>query len=222
MSCITVPALAPGLPESCSAGSSSQGLSCLHHVSLRRCPHYFVFQKAAALDPHDVAATPGPEGEAAQQRREEACYQHPMAVLRLLIDRTGGFSVILCQCRAGSGSLQQGRVLPTTAHAGDRSRVGRGTCREERPAASAERQSVPSRHLHPHPCSQPPPPACLPSLPVRSCHPRARVPRQEPERHGAGGVPAAAAGGGRRRARPLVPRLPLRHAGAVQVGRGRS
>ncbi|PSC67210.1 nuclear pore complex NUP155 [Micractinium conductrix] len=45
-------------------------------------------RKAAALDPHDVAATPGPEGEAAQQRREEACYQHPMAVLRLLIDRT--------------------------------------------------------------------------------------------------------------------------------------
>ena len=46
-------------------------------------------QKAAALDPHNVALTPGPEGEAAAQRREEACYQHTMAVLRLLVDRTG-------------------------------------------------------------------------------------------------------------------------------------
>lgn len=46
-------------------------------------------QKAAALDPLNAAASPGPEGEAALQRREEACYQHPVAVLRLLIDRTG-------------------------------------------------------------------------------------------------------------------------------------
>lgn len=46
-------------------------------------------QKAAALDPHDVAAQPGPEGEAAAARRDEVCYQPAMAVLRLLIDRTG-------------------------------------------------------------------------------------------------------------------------------------
>ena len=46
-------------------------------------------QKAAALDPHNVAAQLGPEGEAAAQRRDEACYQHTMAVLRLLIDRSG-------------------------------------------------------------------------------------------------------------------------------------
>ncbi|KAI3427442.1 hypothetical protein D9Q98_010357 [Chlorella vulgaris] len=45
-------------------------------------------RKAAALDPLNAAASPGPEGEAALQRREEACYQHPVAVLRLLIDRT--------------------------------------------------------------------------------------------------------------------------------------
>ena len=46
-------------------------------------------QKAAALDPHNVAAQPGPEGEAAAQRRDEACYAHTMAVLRLLLDRAG-------------------------------------------------------------------------------------------------------------------------------------
>ncbi|EFN51092.1 hypothetical protein CHLNCDRAFT_141404 [Chlorella variabilis] len=45
-------------------------------------------RKAAALDPHNVAAQLGPEGEAAAQRRDEACYQHTMAVLRLLIDRS--------------------------------------------------------------------------------------------------------------------------------------
>ncbi|KAL4426022.1 hypothetical protein ABPG75_010038 [Micractinium tetrahymenae] len=44
-------------------------------------------RKAAALDPHDVASQPGPEGEAAAQRRDEVCYQPAMAVLRLLIDR---------------------------------------------------------------------------------------------------------------------------------------
>ncbi|KAL4425159.1 hypothetical protein ABPG77_008264 [Micractinium sp. CCAP 211/92] len=44
-------------------------------------------RKAAALDPHDVASQPGPEGEAAAQRRDEVCYQPAMAVLRLLVDR---------------------------------------------------------------------------------------------------------------------------------------
>ena len=49
-------------------------------------------QKAAALDPHGVAEGPpgGAEREAAAQRRYESCYQYPLAVLRLLIDRTGG------------------------------------------------------------------------------------------------------------------------------------
>ncbi|PRW05942.1 nuclear pore complex Nup155 isoform B [Chlorella sorokiniana] len=45
-------------------------------------------RKAAAIDPHNVAAQPGPEGEAAAQRRDEVCYSHTMAVMRLLIDRT--------------------------------------------------------------------------------------------------------------------------------------
>ena len=36
-----------------------------------------------------MAAQPGPEGEAAAQRRDEACYAHTMAVLRLLLDRAG-------------------------------------------------------------------------------------------------------------------------------------
>lgn len=47
-------------------------------------------QKAAALDPHDVASQGGPEGEGAAARRDETCYSHTMAVLRLLLDRGAG------------------------------------------------------------------------------------------------------------------------------------
>jgi hypothetical protein len=65
-------------------------------------------QKAAALDPLNAAASPGPEGEAALQRREEACYQHPVAVLRLLIDRTGEF----CGWRGVSGVCGGAAGLP--------------------------------------------------------------------------------------------------------------
>ena len=40
----------------------------LHHSLL-----FAYAQKAAAIDPHNVAAQPGPEGEAAAQVRHEAC-----------------------------------------------------------------------------------------------------------------------------------------------------
>jgi hypothetical protein len=43
-------------------------------------------QKAAALDPGGAAAAPGPGGDAARARREEACYAHVAAVLRVLWD----------------------------------------------------------------------------------------------------------------------------------------
>lgn len=143
--CAELPA--PGL----SRDDSMQGWG------LNRCmctSHFLLVQKAAAIDPHNVAAQPGPEGEAAAQvggctakycarkvvgsrgfeqarrkphrngtasslaverrsileklhlppmpatlyppnfltvlqRRDEVCYSHTMAVLRLLIDRTG-------------------------------------------------------------------------------------------------------------------------------------
>ena len=43
-------------------------------------------RKAAAMDPGNAAALPGTEGKSAKTRREEACYSHVAAVLRVLSD----------------------------------------------------------------------------------------------------------------------------------------
>lgn len=45
-------------------------------------------RKAAAMDPGNAASLPGTEGEAARTRRDEACYAHVTAVLRVLSDPT--------------------------------------------------------------------------------------------------------------------------------------
>jgi hypothetical protein len=44
-------------------------------------------RKATALDPSNVAAREGAEGETARSRREELCYSHLIALLRVLSDR---------------------------------------------------------------------------------------------------------------------------------------
>ena len=41
-------------------------------------------RKAVAIDPGNVASLPGADGEAARSRRDEACYSHVAAVLRIL------------------------------------------------------------------------------------------------------------------------------------------
>lgn len=69
-------------------------------------------QKAAALDPQNAAEQAGAEGEAARARRFEAAYQHPLAVLRLLIDRSGGrlLPVPTGGVRVSSGGGGRGRA----------------------------------------------------------------------------------------------------------------
>lgn len=42
-------------------------------------PTFAALQKAAAIDPHNVAAQPGPEGEAAAQVRKHRCLLSPVA-----------------------------------------------------------------------------------------------------------------------------------------------
>lgn len=47
-------------------------------------------QKAAALDPHDVASGAGVAAEEARSKRYDSCYQHVMGVLRFLVDPSAG------------------------------------------------------------------------------------------------------------------------------------
>jgi len=45
-----------------------------------------LLQKAASLDPTGAAFHSGPDGDAARARRDEACYSHVAALLRVLWD----------------------------------------------------------------------------------------------------------------------------------------
>lgn len=56
-------------------------------------PAHAASQKAAALDPHDVASSGGAAGEAARSKRYDSCYQHVMAVLRFLVDPAAGAGI---------------------------------------------------------------------------------------------------------------------------------